>query len=152
MSSANQLAEIPQTSSMARYLIFTLGNDFYAINTENVIEILENFSFTPVPTNVEWLLGVGNFHGEAIPIIDVKIFQQNGSSPEVKKVIVLQSLERKNFEMAILVDSICEIKSVENFNPVKKSSFLVAESFYKEKRLYLVDVEMLIDQILNKVR
>ncbi|GEM_PF-5172099 len=152
MSSVNQLAEIPQASSMTRYLIFTFGNDFYAINTENIIEILENFSFTPIPTNVEWFLGVGNFHGEVIPIIDVKIFQQNGSSLEAKKVIVLQSLERKGFEMAMPVDSICEINSVENFNMVKGSSYIVAESFYKEKRLYLIDVERLIDQILNKVK
>ncbi|MFN3329872.1 MAG: chemotaxis protein CheW, partial [Pyrinomonadaceae bacterium] len=106
------------------------------------------------PTTAEWFLGVGNFHGEIVPVIDIKAFQQKDRSLEPRKFIVLRSLKRKNFDIAIPVDTVCGINSVdfEITGRAQEDSFLIAESVYNQKCLYLVDVERLIKEILNRVK
>jgi purine-binding chemotaxis protein CheW len=148
MSLADQATEAPQVDEITTYLVFTIGEEFYTVKTENVVEIFDDFPLTPLPTTAEWFLGVGNFHGEIVPVIDIRNLNKNLPKSEIKRAILLRSLKRKNFEVAIIVDSICEISTIGNFNQVNNNSFLVAESLYKQKRLYLIDVEELINQIL----
>ncbi|GAA3150167.1 chemotaxis protein CheW [Planomonospora alba] len=68
----------------ARYLTFTLNGDAYALDIFHVIEILEHRRLTVVPTMPEFVRGVINLRGRAVPVIDLAVRLSRGST-EIKK-------------------------------------------------------------------
>ncbi|UQU67907.1 chemotaxis protein CheW [Couchioplanes caeruleus] len=55
----------------ARYLTFTLNGESYALDIFHVKEILEYRSLTVVPMMPEFIRGVINLRGRAVPVIDL---------------------------------------------------------------------------------
>lgn len=56
-----------------RYLTFTLNGEPYALNIFHVTEILEHRNLTVVPMMPEFVRGVINLRGRAVPVIDLAI-------------------------------------------------------------------------------
>jgi purine-binding chemotaxis protein CheW len=56
-----------------RYLTFTLNGEAYALDIFHVTEILEYRSLTVVPMMPDFIRGVINLRGRAVPIIDLAI-------------------------------------------------------------------------------
>lgn len=61
------LAEISQ------YMTFKLGNELFAINVAQVREVLEVSTITRVPTAPDYMRGVVNVRGKAIPVVDLRL-------------------------------------------------------------------------------
>jgi purine-binding chemotaxis protein CheW len=57
---------------MGQYITFKLGNELFAINVEQVREVLEVSAITRVPTAPDYMLGVVNVRGKAIPVVDLR--------------------------------------------------------------------------------
>lgn len=60
-------------TSSAQYITFHLGNELFAIDVAQVREILELSQITRVPTAPEYLRGVVNVRGKAIPVVDLRL-------------------------------------------------------------------------------
>lgn len=56
----------------ARYLTFRLGGEMFAINVFRTREVLDVSHITRVPTAPEYLRGVVNVRGNAIPVVDLR--------------------------------------------------------------------------------
>jgi len=56
-----------------RYLTFTLNGEAYALDIFHVTEILEYRSLTVVPMMPDFIRGVINLRGRAVPVIDLAI-------------------------------------------------------------------------------
>lgn len=67
-------------SESARYLTFTLNGDAYALNIFHVTEILEHRHLTVVPMMPEFVRGVINLRGRAVPVIDLAIRFARGAT------------------------------------------------------------------------
>lgn len=56
-----------------QYMTFKLGNELFAINVEQVREVLEISTFTRVPNAPDYMRGVVNVRGAAIPVVDLRL-------------------------------------------------------------------------------
>jgi purine-binding chemotaxis protein CheW len=55
-----------------QYLTFRLGDELFAIPVSNVREVLEVTQITRVPTAPDYMRGVVNVRGKAIPVADLR--------------------------------------------------------------------------------
>src|ERR1700722_19576730 len=53
------------------YLLFELGKDRYALEARQVVEVLPLLEFKRIPRAIPGLAGLFNYHGNAIPLIDL---------------------------------------------------------------------------------
>jgi purine-binding chemotaxis protein CheW len=52
------------------FLTFVLGKELFAVNVKNVLEVLEQQQITRVPKAPEHILGIINFRGEILPVVN----------------------------------------------------------------------------------
>jgi purine-binding chemotaxis protein CheW len=57
----------------SQYMTFKLGNELFAINVSQVREVLEVATITRVPTAPDYMRGVVNVRGKAIPVVDLRL-------------------------------------------------------------------------------
>lgn len=94
------------------YISFSLASEFFAINVQHVIQVMQASSFTPVPQAQEFLKGVTNFNGKIIPVVNLN--QKFGfKEPENKshQLIIILSvlLQEAEVDIGILVDDSDEV-------------------------------------------
>ena len=56
-----------------QYITFKLGDELFAINVNQVREVLEISRITNVPTAPEYMRGVVNVRGQATPVVDLRL-------------------------------------------------------------------------------
>ena len=61
------------SSENHRYLTFSCDNLTFAVNTDNVIEIITNFMIRKIPLVPGYIMGIINVRGQIIPIIDMRL-------------------------------------------------------------------------------
>ncbi len=57
---------------METYLTFLLENEKFAVPVANVLEVLLKQQITPVPKTASHILGIINFRGDILPVIDTR--------------------------------------------------------------------------------
>lgn len=55
------------------YLTLKLLNEYFAVNVNNVTEVIEPGDITEVPETPDYIRGIMNFRGDILPIIDLRI-------------------------------------------------------------------------------
>jgi purine-binding chemotaxis protein CheW len=81
-------------AEMAQYMTFKLGDELFAINVAQVREVLEVSQVTHIPTAPEYMRGVVNVRGKAIPVVDLRLkFGLPKTAETVHTRIVVMELE-----------------------------------------------------------
>jgi purine-binding chemotaxis protein CheW len=57
----------------AQFVVFRVEQREYALPLEHVLHVLRMVAVTPVPEAPAWLLGVINWHGRVIPVMDLRV-------------------------------------------------------------------------------
>lgn len=100
-----------------KYILFTLGNQKYGINLENINGIEQSYVIVPVPAGAEYVKGIIHLREMVIPVIDVKkrlgLMQSRGEDAR------LLLSDTHNIKVAVEVDQVLGIFSVDEQN-VKK--------------------------------
>lgn len=96
------------------YLSFCLGSEFYAIVVYDVLEVLPTQIITPVPKAPLSVLGIINFRGEILPVIDFKTKLSIRSDSDCKKVIIVLELSLHDSKIlaGILVDGVKDVLEI----------------------------------------
>jgi purine-binding chemotaxis protein CheW len=94
------------------YLTFMLGNELFAAHVSKVLTILEVLKITRVPQSPAYMMGIINFRGSVLPVIDTKI--KCGMNPvEIGSdtcILVLEILSNDELvEVGVIVDSVQEV-------------------------------------------
>jgi purine-binding chemotaxis protein CheW len=71
---------VSTVTEAGRYLTFTLNGEAYALDIFHVTEILEYRSLTVVPMMPDFIRGVINLRGRAVPVIDIAIRFARGNT------------------------------------------------------------------------
>ena len=53
------------------FLLFQIGKDRYALEAPQIVEVLPLINFKRIPNAPQGIAGVFNFHGAAVPLIDL---------------------------------------------------------------------------------
>jgi purine-binding chemotaxis protein CheW len=64
---------ISTITQAAHYITFKLGDEIFAIPVAQVREVLDLTQITKVPTAPEYMRGVVNVRGSAIPVVDLRL-------------------------------------------------------------------------------
>src|SRR5215207_3196264 len=67
------MTHMQTTGSLKPYLIFRLGQELFAADVNNVLEILEIPKITKVPRSPKFMRGVINLRGSVLPVVDARI-------------------------------------------------------------------------------
>ncbi|GAA2328772.1 chemotaxis protein CheW [Dactylosporangium salmoneum] len=76
-------------ASEARYLTFTLNGEAYALDIFHIAEILEYRNLTVVPMAPDFVRGVINLRGRAVPVIDLAIRFAKGSTAIARRTSII---------------------------------------------------------------
>jgi purine-binding chemotaxis protein CheW len=114
-------------TEIGQYITFKLGQELFAINVSQVREVLEITQITRVPTAPEYMLGVVNVRGKAIPVVDLRMkFGLPTVQDTVNSRIVVMELELDEEETTIggIADSVHEVIELEpgQINPPPRSA------------------------------
>ncbi|KAF0095976.1 MAG: purine-binding chemotaxis protein CheW [Puniceicoccaceae bacterium 5H] len=104
------------TMESAQYLTFRLGDEEFAINVTQVREVLELTQITKVPTAPDYMRGVVNVRGSAIPVVDLR--RKFGLPPVTdtvnSRIIVLElELDGEMTTLGGIADSVHDVVEFE---------------------------------------
>lgn len=111
---ARALARAPQREEAAgllEVLVFSLGQEAYAVEMHHVREVVALKDLTPVPCVPRFVLGIINVRGEICPVIDLKrLFglPERGLTNAARAVIVRDGA----LELGILADVVAGARAV----------------------------------------
>jgi purine-binding chemotaxis protein CheW len=93
------------------YLTFELGRDIFAVNVKNVLEVLEQQQITKVPKVPGHILGIINFRGEILPVINTCFKFNIKRNEEIKSIIIVYILELgdQHFSIAGTADGVKDV-------------------------------------------
>lgn len=109
-------------SGATPYLSFWLNEELYAYKVEDVIEVLEMQKITVIPKSPSYIMGVINFRGEILPVIDVRKKCDLESDKKIdtdNSVIVVLEIFKDDPDRQLTVGSIVEsVSDVVQIKPI----------------------------------
>ncbi len=127
----NNLEKDELHNLLTEVLLFSINNQQYGVESKFVLEVFESKQITPLPLTPEHVIGIINYRGEILPVIDYKIFA--GSSIKTRRddysIVILSD---ENVRVGLIVNKVSGIKSLkwqqikyENFgNDISEMKFL----------------------------
>nr|WP_279355853.1 chemotaxis protein CheW [Fundidesulfovibrio agrisoli] len=133
-------------------MTFTLGEEVFALEIASVREVLEYSSITKVPRTPEYIRGVINLRGRAVPVVDVRLkFGMPATERTVNTCIIIVEveLEGESTVLGALSDSVKEVMDIEpeNIEPAPRIGTSIKADFIKgigkhgESFIILLDID-----------
>lgn len=91
---------------------FVLDQEQYAINIQMVREILDLTDITRIPQCPEYMLGVVNLRGNAIPVMDLRLKLGLGATPRTvnTRIIILEVEQHEEIVVVgVMADAVREV-------------------------------------------
>ncbi len=134
-----------------QYLTFTLAEELYAIDIANVWEILDYTPVTRVPRTPEFLLGIINLRGRAVPVADLRLkfgLKRTERTVNTCIIIVEVKIDGESTIMGALADSVQEVFEIDekNIEPPPKMGTKINTEFIQgmgkqdDKFIIIIDV------------
>jgi len=104
-------------SGLNSFLIFQLGSDKFAVNIGYVRKIHEMTHITKVPHAPELYLGVINFFGDILPVIDGRVkfaLKRKEFSKNTCIIILMVPLETGIYNIGIVVDQVTQVADIDD--------------------------------------
>ncbi|MBN2140987.1 MAG: chemotaxis protein CheW [Desulfovibrionaceae bacterium] len=101
---------------MNQFLTFTLGREIYALDINTVREVLELTTVTRIPGTPEFMRGVINLRGHAVPVVDMRLKLNMARAQDTVNtciIIVEISYAQSPTIMGALVDSVREVIEIQ---------------------------------------
>jgi purine-binding chemotaxis protein CheW len=134
------------TPEAKRILVFSLHDEEFALELQDVVEVVEPPVVFPIPRTPAYILGAMNFHGALLPIIDLARYANSGTCVADGKLLVLDS---RIANLAIWVDSVKTIVSVDTIEGEKAGEDDLTRKvlFINSKEIKLLALENLVRTI-----
>lgn len=123
-------------SEINQYLTFTLDREIFALDIGTIREVLEMTNITRIPRTPEYMCGVINLRGHAVPVVDMrqKLNMSRGErTVETCIIIVEVEFDGERTVMGALVDSVREVTEMppESIEPAPKMGAVVDTKYIR---------------------
>ncbi len=139
------------------FVYFQIWEEFFAIDVDKIIEVMELPETVKLPRTPDFVMGVTNFRGEIIPVIDLrkkfKLPQEEVLSQK-KYVIVInyQAADYQN-KIGLVVDKIIDVIEVEQYDITHfpelgsryNPEFIFGVLHYDDKFILVLDIEKILE-------
>lgn len=119
-------------------IVFTLGEKYYALDTQNVKEISINMDSSHIPNAADWVEGLLNLRGNVIPLINLfKLLNLDGELCYNNVIIV----EYNQDDMGLMVSDVIKVVGISD-EDIQDSSIILLD----DKVINLIDIGKLISE------
>ncbi len=123
-------------TSLHQYLTFHLGEETFALNIGAVREIIDDKSFTKIPRTPEFMRGVINLRGHAVPVVDLRLkFGMSKTELHVNTCAIITDIPvgGSSVQIGALADSVEEVVEIkpEDIDPAPAIGAAVEAAFIK---------------------
>ncbi|MDZ4064180.1 MAG: chemotaxis protein CheW [Coriobacteriia bacterium] len=101
-----------ETGGSMGVLLFRLGEEWYAVNIDDVREIYQEYSITPMPGVPDFILGVVSIRGEIVSVTDLARMMGLGQVSKGETVPPAIVIQNDECATSIVVDEIGDIADV----------------------------------------
>ncbi|MEF9934250.1 MAG: chemotaxis protein CheW [Clostridium sp.] len=127
-------------------VVFTLGNEKFALETRIVHGIEKMMTITKVPTAPFYIKGLANLRGSIISVIDLKSYLNMENIKEEDNIIIIEIDDEK---VGIMVDSVHEVVDI-SYDMLEKandaSAYIKGVINFKDSVVTLLEGEVLLEQ------
>jgi purine-binding chemotaxis protein CheW len=150
-NSSNNSANEEGTSSMSRFLSFSLAKEDYAVPLLSVKEVIAMPEITPIPYTPSHFLGIMNLRGQVISVIDLRT--KFNIKPEASSETAVIICDLKPICLGVVVNSVNSVLSLleKDINPrpefqsSKASDYITGVTRKEEKLILLIDIARALD-------
>lgn len=106
----------PEAVKTTQYVTFKLGEEIYALDVTQVLEVLDVAPITKVPQSSEFMCGVINVRGSVVPVVDLRLkFGLVPSETTVNtRIVVMEiNIEEENTVVGAMADSVLDVMDME---------------------------------------
>jgi len=149
-SESTRRPEPPSGDSRSQpFLVVLLNEDKYFVTLALVNKIINPLEIFPLPDTPPYILGVANFTGEIVPIVDLKKVLKippSGLAGQKKFLIC----KYRDLKVGFLVDNVLDAWDVDagefqtDTNRVLENDYIQAEYIHKGEVIGVIDVAALI--------
>lgn len=150
-SISDGMFKLKQESSQTGYLNFELAQTIYALNIQNIVNILEKPNLVYLSHMTPPIIGMQFYEQVFIPILDFAGYRPYNK--DSKLLILSSNVFKKDHPFGLIVDAIGELQYIKQKqlikNPYPFNSLLPSYyySIYKKSPLNLLDIKDLENQI-----
>jgi purine-binding chemotaxis protein CheW len=135
----------------AQYLVFSIGQEDYAIDILKVQEIRSYENVTRIPQSPPFIKGVTNLRGVIVPIIDMRIkFDLEKVEYVDETVVIVVNVGQR--VVGIVVDgvsgvmslSVEQMKPAPDFTQSMSSDYISGLASFENRMLIVVDIDKLL--------
>lgn len=106
-----ELLDQEEDTQKGKFLIFRIGNEFYAIEVRYVTEIVGIQTITEIPELPEYIRGIINLRGTIIPVMDVRLrFKKPFKEYNDRTCVIV--IDIQDVSIGLIVDSVSEVLSI----------------------------------------
>ncbi len=120
----------------SQYLTFMLDDEIYAIDIQQVREVLDFTEVTRVPRMPDYMRGVINLRGGVVPVVDLRLkFDMSSTEKTVDTCIIIMeiTIDGETNLIGALADSVSEVLVLEpdQIEPAPKLGMRLKTEFIK---------------------
>jgi purine-binding chemotaxis protein CheW len=146
------MAQQQEQGASGQYLSFVLAGELYALDISKVREVLEVQEVTRIPRTPDFLSGVINLRGNAVPVVDMRLkFGMSATEYTVNTCIIIMEVRLDGDELILgaLADSVREvieltpdeIKAPPRMGTTIDTNFISGMSKQDEQFIMLLDID-----------
>lgn len=130
-----------------QFVIFKLGEEHFAVETDKILSINDMMTITRVPKAPDYIKGLINLRGSIKSLVDVNILLNIESKRQQNNIIILKVDEE---EIGISVDEVEEVIDIDE-DKLQRLETHNTEAYIKgvieleEKLLTVIDIEKLLN-------
>ena len=129
-------------------VVFKLGEEHFAVETERVQSINDTMGITKVPKAPSYIKGLINLRGSIKSLVDINLLLNVTPGTEQNNIIILTV---KDEEIGITVDEVEEVLDIDEKNiqrldeeASKEQPYIKGILNYDEKLLTIIDIDKLV--------
>lgn len=141
------------TMNEGRFLVFCIGEEYYALKIDYITEIVEMSTVTQVPSTPDYLIGVINLRGTIVPLMDArKIFGYEDREEYGSRTCIVV-LEHEGISVGLVIDAVQEVITLEESaiaeHPsnelMRADDYITGIGKWKDQVLLLIDCNKILD-------
>ena len=105
------MSSIRQSQEMVPILTFALGEQYYAIVIEAVVEVAAMVELISTTDARPELLGIANRHGEVLPVLDLRLVMKSKASPIDEWTLFVVAIHEGK-SVGLVVDEVQQVEYI----------------------------------------
>lgn len=132
---------------MVQIVVFKLGDEHFAVETERVQSINDMMSVTKVPKAPNYIKGLINLRGNIKSLVDINLLLKVNYSGEQNSIIILNVQDE---EIGISVDEVEEVldidqKQIQKMDNNQDKQYVKGIYNHEDKLLTIIDIDSLLN-------